>query len=287
MECITPINPEAAQTLAREPLDAVKVRPGIVPSTTRAMAVSPVLEASTGLPTPGMTIEPDRTALVITDLQNDFLTPGGNGWSLLADSYGKLDTVANLERLLKAAKESGLTVLVSPHYYYPTDHHWRAPGSATEVLMNQISAFQRRGPLTLEGFAGSGADFPEQFKPYLDDGRTVVLSPHKVYGSSTNDMLLQLRKRRIEKVIIAGPAGNLCVEAHFRDLLEQAFEVAVIRDAIGGTMNEEGDGVQAALVNFRFMAHALWTTQDAVRLMREASASQMPTPSVSQPVPAA
>jgi nicotinamidase-related amidase len=287
MKCTTPIHPEAAQGRVREPLDAVKDRLGTVPpSLTRARAVSPLLEGSMGLPNPGMTIEPDRTALVLTDLQNDFLTRGGNGWSLLSDSYRKLDTVANLERLLKTAKESGLTVLVSPHYYYPTDHHWSAPGSATEVLMDQISVFQRRGPLTLEGFAGSGADFPEQFKPYLDDDRTVVLSPHKVYGSSTNDMLLQLRKRRIEKVIIAGPAGNLCVEAHFRDLLEQAFEVAVIRDAIGGTMNEEGDGVQAALVNFRFMAHALWTTQEAVRLMREASAPQMPMPAANQPDPA-
>jgi nicotinamidase-related amidase len=220
-----------------------------------------------GLPDPGMMIEPDRTALVLTDLQNDFLTAGGNGWSLFADSYAKLDTVANLERLLKASKEAGLTVLVSPHYYYPTDHHWSAPGSATEVLMDQLSVFQRRGPLTLKGFTGGGADFPEQFKPYIDDGRTVVLSPHKVYGSSTNDMLLQLRKRRIEKVIMAGPAGNLCVEAHFRDLLEHGFEVAMIRDAIGGTINEEGDGVQAALVNFRFLAHALWTTSHAVELL--------------------
>jgi nicotinamidase-related amidase len=222
-----------------------------------------------GLPNPGLTIERDRTAVVITDLQNDFLTPGGNGWSLLADSYARLDTVANLERLLKAAKESGLTVLVSPHYYYPTDQQWTAPGSATELLMERISVFQRRGPLTLDGFAGSGADFPERFKPYLNDGRTVILSPHKVYGSSTNDMLLQLRKRRIEKVIMAGPAGNLCVEAHFRDLLEQGFEVALIRDAIGGTVNEEGDGVQAALVNFRFLAHALWTTAHAVELLAE------------------
>lgn len=220
-----------------------------------------------GLPDPGMTIEPDRTALVLTDLQNDFLTPGGNGWSLFANSYAKLDTVANLERLLKAAKESGLTVLISPHFYYPTDHHWRAPGSATEVLMEQMSVFQRRGSLTLDGFDGSGADFPEQFKPYLYDGTTVILSPHKVYGSSTNDMLLQLRKRRIDKVIMAGPAGNLCVEAHFRDLLEHGFEVAMIRDAIGGTSNEEGDGVQAALVNFRFLAHALWTTNHAVALL--------------------
>lgn len=219
------------------------------------------------LPNPGMTIEPDRTALVLTDLQNDFLTPGGNGWSLFADSYAKLDTVANLERLLQAARAGGLPVLISPHYYFPTDHDWSAPGGATEVLMDQLPVFQRRGPLTLEGFAGSGADFPERFKPYLNDGRTVILSPHKVYGSSTNDMLLQLWKRRIDKVIMAGPAGNLCVEAHFRDLLEHGFEVAMIRDAIGGTINEEGDGVQAALVNFRFLAHALWTTNYAVELL--------------------
>src|SRR6476619_5692760 len=125
-----------------------------------------------GLPNPGMTIEHDRTALVINELQNDFLSPGGNGWSLLADSYTRLDTVANLERLLKAAKESGLTVLVSPHYYSPNEQDWSAPGGATEVLMDRISVFQRRGPLTLEGFAGSGADCPERFKPYLNDGRT-------------------------------------------------------------------------------------------------------------------
>ena len=49
---------------------------------------------------------------------------------------GSPKTVANVMRLLKAAKESDLTVLISPHYY-PTDHHWSAPGSATEVLRVQ------------------------------------------------------------------------------------------------------------------------------------------------------
>ena len=217
-----------------------------------------------GLPNPGMILEPGRTALVLTDLQNDFLNPGGNGWALFADSYTRNGTVENLERLLKGAKAAGLPVLISPHYYYPTDKDWTAPGSATEVLMAQLPVFQRQGPLTLDGFAGSGADFPERFKPYVLDGSTVILSPHKVYGSSTNDTVLQLRKRHIEKVVMAGPAGHLCVEAHFRDLLEQGFEVAMVRDAIGGRSNEEGDGVQAALVNFRFLAHALWTTEEAL-----------------------
>ena len=131
--------------------------------------------------------------------------------------------------------------------------------------MQQLGVFARSGPLTLDGFAGSGADWPERFKPYIEDGETVVASPHKVYGTSSNDLVLQLRKRRIEKIILAGPAGNICVEAHLRDFLEQGFEVAMVRDATAGARNEEGDGYRAALVNFRALAHALWTTRETVQ----------------------
>src|SRR5262249_54574057 len=132
--------------------------------------------------------------------------------------------------------------------------------------------FARKGPLTLDGFDGSGADWPERFKPYLEAADVVVASPHKVYGTASNDLVLQLRKRRIEKVVLAGPAGNPCVRAPLPDLLEHGFEVAMVRDATAGTTNEEGDGYRAALVNFRLMAHALWTTREAVGRMGEASA---------------
>ena len=207
------------------------------------------------LPSPGMTLDARRTALVLTDLQNDFLSPGGIAWGLVADSLAENNTVENLEALLRAARDGGYPVFLSPHYYYPADGGWVAPGGAAEELVRRLGVAARKGPLTLDGFAGSGADWPERFKPYLEGGDTVVASPHKVYGTSSNDLVLQLRRRRIEKVILAGPAGNICVEAHLRDFLEQGFEVAMVRDATAGTKNEEGDGYQAALVNFRFMAH--------------------------------
>jgi nicotinamidase-related amidase len=218
-----------------------------------------------------MAIEQQRTALVITDLQNDFLSPGGAAWALVKDRMAENNTVENIEALLRAARDGGYPVVLSPHYYYPSDGKWMAPGGALEVLMGQLGVFTRKGPLTLDGFDGSGADWPERFKPYLQACDTVVASPHKVYGTASNDLVLQLRKRRIEKVILAGPVGNLCVEAHLRDFLEHGFEVAMVRDATAGTKNEEGDGYQAALVNFRFLAHALWTTRQAVGLLREAS----------------
>lgn len=239
------------------------------------------------LPYPGMVIEQSRTALVITDLQNDFLSPGGAAWGLVKDSLAANHTIENIETVLGAARDGGYPVILSPHYYYPSDGRWVAPAGAVEVLMGQLGAFSRRGPLTLDGFEGSGADWPERFKPYLEACDTVVASPHKVYGTSSNDLVLQLRKRRIEKVILAGPVGNLCVEAHLRDFLEHGFEVAMVRDATAGTKNEEGDGYQAALVNFRFMAHALWTTQEAVELMNEAAAPRGATAAAGQPPAAA
>jgi nicotinamidase-related amidase len=226
-----------------------------------------------GLPNPGMVIEQPRTALVFTDLQNDFLSPGGAVWDLIEDSLAANDTLANMEALLRAARDGGYPVFVSPHYYYSADRRWVAPQGALEALLRGRKIVDRKGPLSLDGFEGSGADWPERFKPYLDACDTVVASPHKLYGTASNDLVFQLRKRRIEKIILSGPAGNLCPEAHLRDFLEHGFEVAVVRDATAGPLNEEGDGYQAALVNFRFMAHAVWTTEEAVSLMLEAAAA--------------
>ena len=49
-------------------------------------------------------------------------------------------------------------------------------------------------------------------KPFIEDGKTVVVSPHKVLGPQTNDLVLQLRKRRVNKIILAGMLANLCAE---------------------------------------------------------------------------
>jgi hypothetical protein len=42
--------------------------------------------------------------------------------------------------------------------------------------------FDRPGPLSLEGFEGSGADWLEPYKPFIEDGKTIVTSPHKIYS---------------------------------------------------------------------------------------------------------
>ena len=98
----------------------------------------------------------------------------------------------------------------------------------------------------------------------LNDGETIVTSPHKVYGPETNDLVLQLRKRGIDKIVLGGMSANLCTESHLRELVEQGFEVAVVSDATAAAQVAEGDGYEAALVNFRYIASAVWTTEEAV-----------------------
>jgi nicotinamidase-related amidase len=225
--------------------------------------------ASAQLPDPGVTIVEGRTALLITDPQNDFLSPKGVTWGVVGKSVTENNTVENIDSLFAAAKANDIPVFISPHYYYPTDHGWAFEG-ALEALMHKIGMFDRKGALTTEGFEGSGADWMEQYKKYINDGETVVSNPHKVYGPETNDLVLQLRKRGIDKVILGGMSANLCTESHMRELMEQGFEVAVVSDATAAAIVEEGNGYESALVNFRFIANTVWTTKEAVQKINEA-----------------
>ena len=214
-----------------------------------------------------MDINSSNTAVLITDPQNDFLSEQGVTWELVGDSVKENKTIENIERLFKAAKDNGYEVFISPHYYYPTDHGWKF-GGTVEKIMHEINMFGREDALSLNGFPGSGADWLERYKPFIEDGKTIVASPHKVYGPENNDLALQMRKRGIDKVILAGMSANLCVEAHMRELLEQGFEVAVVKDGTAGARHPElGDGYQAALTNFGYMANAVLSTDEVLEAM--------------------
>jgi nicotinamidase-related amidase len=226
--------------------------------------------AEPALPPSDMKLDLNRTALVVTDPQIDFLSPDGVTWGVVGASVQQHHTVENIELLFQTAKAKGMTVAVSPHYYYPTDHGWRFEG-ALEKLMHKIGMFDRKGALTTESFENSGADFMPQYKQYINDGKTIVASPHKIYGPETNDLVLQLRKQRVDQVILSGMSANLCTESHLRELLEQGFEVAVVKDATAAAMLPEGDGYLAALTNFRYMANAVWTTEETIAQINAAA----------------
>lgn len=220
------------------------------------------------LPDPGFTVD-NNTAIVITDPQNDFLSPDGVTWGVVGESVKANNTVANIKSLFAIAKENNLKVFVSPHYYYPHDHQWEF-GGALETMMHSIGMFDRDAVLSSEGIEGSGADWLEEYKEYINSDNVVVVGPHKVYGPESNDLALQLRKQGYDKVILAGMSANLCTESHMRDLIESGFEVAVVKDATAGAILPEMNSYEAALVNFRMIASHVYTTEEVVKEIKNA-----------------
>ena len=178
-----------------------------------------------------MDIQKTDTAVVFIDPQNDVLSEKGANWGAVGASVTEMN----------------------------------GPLEADEF---RTHTFARKGPLTLTGFANSGADWLDRFKRYIEDGKTIVVSPHKVFGPQTNDLVLQLRKRGMSKIILGGMLANMCVESHLRELLEQGFEVAIVKDATAGPRHPVwGDGYQAAIINYRFLAHAVLSTDETVGRM--------------------
>ena len=126
-----------------------------------------------------MTLDLERTALVVIDPHTDLLSPKGVARSALGGSATEHKTVQNLARLFKASKHAGITVAIS---------------------------------LTAGGFRGSG--FMPELKPYIEGDTTIICSPHKRYSPvpRVNDSGLQLRRQRVGQVILAGLIVNLRLE---------------------------------------------------------------------------
>jgi nicotinamidase-related amidase len=178
--------------------------------------------AKPALPPSSFTWDVSRTALVVIDPQVDFMSPKGASWPLVGESVSEQKLVPHLLQLFEATRRAGIAVAISPHYYYPHDHRWKFEGPA-ETVQHRLRMFDRAGALVLDGFRGSGADFMPEFKRYIETGDTIIASPHKLYGPQSNDLMLQLRKQHIDKIILAGMAANLCVESHLREFNERGF----------------------------------------------------------------
>lgn len=126
---------------------------------------------------------------------------------IVGESVTEQNQVPNLIGLLKAAEQAGITVAVSPHYYFPHDHTWKVQGPA-EIFQHVVGMCNRPGALTVADFRGSGADFPPELRPYIEDGKTIICSTLKLYGPQANDLALQLRKQRVGQVIHRGDGGE-------------------------------------------------------------------------------
>ncbi|GAA0353804.1 isochorismatase family cysteine hydrolase [Bacillus horti] len=201
--------------------------------------------------------DPANTGIVITDPQNDFLSPGGRGYHLTQPNIERLNTLNNLELLMSTAMKKGYRLFISPHYLYPHDYGWKYTGNEQDMLIN-LRIYQK---LNAYSPPSVGADFVPSLLPYILDRRTVVATAHKVASPQTNDLVYQLRQYGMTKVLLAGVLSNICVESHMRDLIENGFQTAMVYDATA-TISEKD--FEAAITNYHAFSSAVWTTKEAI-----------------------
>lgn len=194
-------------------------------------------------------IDSNTTALLVIDPQNDFLTEAGVVWDLVGEGVVKNQVVDKLSKLIAKAKESGVEVFYSPHYYDKEFEAWK-DNNPIDSLMFERKMFDRNS---------SGSDFHPDLTP---DDSTIICAPHKnLSGFHTSDVDIQLRKRGIKTIYLCGMSANLCVESHMRDAEEKGYNVIVINDATAAPGDAAYD---AALVNYGFIAHESITAEEAL-----------------------
>ncbi len=193
-------------------------------------------------------LDRSRTALLIIDPQNDFLSEGGVAWPLVGDGVKNTKVVEHLVDLRSAAKRAGVPVFYCPHYYNDNEF-------ATWKHLNPIDKMMFDGKMFHSGTWG--AEFHPDLVP---DDNTFVLAPHKALsGFWAGDIAIQFRQRNIDTIVLAGMSANLCVESNLRDAVENGFEVLVVKDATTGPGPE---ATQAAMVNYSLIANEVVTTDE-------------------------
>ena len=203
-------------------------------------------------------IDPERTALLVTDPQVDFLKPKSVVWDEVGKTVEENAVVDKLRRLREAARAGDIPVFYSPHYYEDDEFEsWEKLNTIDEIMFD-TRMFDVDGP---------GSEFVPELEP---DDNTFVLSPHKqLSGFWSNDVGTQLRQRGIDTLVLAGMSANLCVESHLRDAVENGFEVLAVTDATAAAGEE---ALEAAIINYDFIAHETATTDEVVNRLETAGA---------------
>ena len=209
----------------------------------------------------GLSFPCDRTALLVIDPVNDFLSEGGAAWDLTKKTVEMNDIIGHLKGAIEAARARGIHVLYGPMAYTEEDY-------ANEQLQRRSGInrlmFERKMFL-----AGSwGADFHPDLQPHESD---TVLLPHKSCDVFQTDLPEHLQRIGITHLVIAGMTANLCCESTGRHAMEAGLDVTFLSDAIGAASVPEYEA--AIRLNFPLISNAVITTDEFVGAIDGAAAA--------------
>lgn len=159
--------------------------------------------------------DPRATAVVVVDMQHDFIAPG----AALETPMGRA-IFPKLQRVLQHARDTGMLVIYTAHAH-------RRDGSDLGLFGEIWSQIADRKAL-VDG--GSGVEVVAEVAPLESE---LVLKKHRYSAFFGTDLDLILRTNKIDNVVVTGVTTENCCHATARDAMFQGFRVAFIADATG------------------------------------------------------
>jgi ureidoacrylate peracid hydrolase len=201
-----------------------------------------------------LSYDKQRTALLVIDPYNDFISEGGKVWDRIKAVAEANGCVPHMLQVLDGARQAGLRVFYSLHRRYrPGDYEtWKY------VAPVQKAAWTRK---TFE-FGTWGGEIRSEFAPHAND--IVALEHWCSSGFANTDLDLLLKRHGIEQLIVIGLIAHTCVEATVRFAAELGYQVTMVKDATTSYSNEH---MHAALdINIPNYA-AVVTTDEMLKAM--------------------
>ncbi|MFJ7949138.1 isochorismatase family cysteine hydrolase [Streptomyces sp. NPDC096354] len=196
------------------------------------------------------TYDPHRTAVLLVDPYNDFLSEGGKAWPRLEPMAAETGLLDHLRCVVASARQSGVRVVFVPHRRWePGDYEtWDHP-NPTQQKIQERHTFAR---------GTWGGQFHPDFQPQAGD---VVTQEHwGQSGFANTDLDLQLKQHGITHVVVIGLLANTCIESTGRFAMELGYHVTLVLDATAAFLPEEMHAAHE--LNGPTYAHAIVTTDE-------------------------
>lgn len=177
--------------------------------------------------------DPKRTALIIIDMQRDFLEPGGFGDTLGNNVSLLRSAIAPCKAVLETARKAGMLVIHTREGHSPDMTDCPPTKKARGNLKTGIGDVGPMGRILVRGEAGH--DIIPELYPIA--GEPVIDKPGKGAFFAT-DLELKLRNHGIQTLIVCGVTTEVCVNTTVREANDRGFECVVVSDATGSYFPE-------------------------------------------------
>ena len=177
--------------------------------------------------------DPKTTALLIIDMQRDFVMPGGFGEALGNDVAPLQATIAPTKRVLEAARQKGMLVIHTREGHRPDLTDCPPTKLVRGRGKTRIGDPGPMGRILVRGEIGHDI-VPEL---YPAPGEPVIDKPGKGAFYAT-DLELILRDRGIKTLIVCGVTTEVCVNTSVREANDRGYECVVLSDCVGSYFPE-------------------------------------------------